>query len=306
MRRVPQRELPSHLENRPVHPRLRDTRALSAPDTPARALPRPGRRHVYPVTMQPPRPYPSDLSDARWELIRPTLEAWRQARNGIRKPTHDLRSPDERHPLRRPHRDPLALPAPRLPAPRRPSTATSPHWQKPTASSTSSTASSRRLVREAEGRTSRAERLHHRRPERQDLRQRPRCQPGHRRRQEDRRPQTAHRHRHTRPPAGRRWSPPPTSPTTSVASTCFSEIAHRRTRTSARHGPTRATRTKDHRTRRPPRHRRRSRPPGPAANRRGSSVRSRDGGSSNAPSAGSCTTVVSPATTRPIRTAPKP
>jgi transposase len=42
--------------------------------------------------MQPPRPYPSDLSDARWELIRPTLEAWRQARNGIRKPTHDLRS----------------------------------------------------------------------------------------------------------------------------------------------------------------------------------------------------------------------
>ncbi|ANZ13822.1 insertion element transposase [Streptomyces noursei ATCC 11455] len=42
--------------------------------------------------MQPSRPYPSDLSDARWELIRPTLEAWRQARNGIRKPTHDLRT----------------------------------------------------------------------------------------------------------------------------------------------------------------------------------------------------------------------
>jgi len=42
--------------------------------------------------MQPSRPYPSDLSDARWELIRPTLEAWRQARNGIRKPTHDLRA----------------------------------------------------------------------------------------------------------------------------------------------------------------------------------------------------------------------
>ncbi|MGY5138686.1 IS5 family transposase, partial [Streptomyces nigrescens] len=35
--------------------------------------------------MQSSRPYPSDLSDARWELIRPTLEAWRQARNGIRK-----------------------------------------------------------------------------------------------------------------------------------------------------------------------------------------------------------------------------
>ena len=42
--------------------------------------------------MQSSRPYPSDLSDARWELIRPTLEAWRQARNGIRKPTHDLRA----------------------------------------------------------------------------------------------------------------------------------------------------------------------------------------------------------------------
>lgn len=42
--------------------------------------------------MQSSRPYPSDLSDARWELIRPTLEAWRQARTGIRKPTHDLRA----------------------------------------------------------------------------------------------------------------------------------------------------------------------------------------------------------------------
>ncbi|MFJ8036571.1 hypothetical protein [Streptomyces sp. NPDC096032] len=49
---------------------------------------------------QLPPSYPSDLSDARWELIRPTLEAWRQARNGIR-PTHELRgrslrgSPDD-------------------------------------------------------------------------------------------------------------------------------------------------------------------------------------------------------------------
>ncbi|MFD5717219.1 IS5 family transposase [Streptomyces sp. NPDC127036] len=32
------------------------------------------------------------MSDARWELIRPTVEAWRHARNGIRKPTHDLRA----------------------------------------------------------------------------------------------------------------------------------------------------------------------------------------------------------------------
>ncbi|MEU1669265.1 transposase [Streptomyces sparsogenes] len=42
--------------------------------------------------MQSSRPYPSDLSDARWELIRPTLEARRQARAGIRKSTHDLRA----------------------------------------------------------------------------------------------------------------------------------------------------------------------------------------------------------------------
>ncbi len=41
------------------------------------------------------RPYPSDLSDARWELIEPTLTAWRRQRLergiGIKTPTHDLR-----------------------------------------------------------------------------------------------------------------------------------------------------------------------------------------------------------------------
>ncbi len=41
------------------------------------------------------RPYPSDLSDARWALIEPVLLAWRQARTdagiGTRTPTHDLR-----------------------------------------------------------------------------------------------------------------------------------------------------------------------------------------------------------------------
>ncbi|MEY9813007.1 IS5 family transposase [Streptomyces albogriseolus] len=41
--------------------------------------------------MQPRRRYPSDLTDARWELIRPTLQAWRDAPVGIRRPTHDLR-----------------------------------------------------------------------------------------------------------------------------------------------------------------------------------------------------------------------
>lgn len=42
------------------------------------------------------RPYPSDLSDARWELLEPTLTAWRTERRGKgldigRPPEHDLR-----------------------------------------------------------------------------------------------------------------------------------------------------------------------------------------------------------------------
>ncbi|MEU2763259.1 IS5 family transposase [Streptomyces sp. NPDC006854] len=42
------------------------------------------------------RPYPSDLSDARWELLEPTLTAWRAERRGKgldigRPPEHDLR-----------------------------------------------------------------------------------------------------------------------------------------------------------------------------------------------------------------------
>ncbi|MFD9542466.1 IS5 family transposase [Streptomyces sp. NPDC060022] len=43
------------------------------------------------------RRYPSDLSDARWELVEPVLTAWRSARRGRglsigRPPDHDLRS----------------------------------------------------------------------------------------------------------------------------------------------------------------------------------------------------------------------
>jgi transposase len=42
------------------------------------------------------RPYPSDLSDARWELIEPVLTAWRFERRGRaldfgRPPEHELR-----------------------------------------------------------------------------------------------------------------------------------------------------------------------------------------------------------------------
>jgi len=49
----------------------------------------------YACFMTERRPYPSDLSDARWALIAPRLTAWRQARTdaGVsgRTPTHDLR-----------------------------------------------------------------------------------------------------------------------------------------------------------------------------------------------------------------------
>jgi transposase len=41
----------------------------------------------------PRRPYRTDLSDARWALIEPTMTAWRAARGGLglKKPVHDLR-----------------------------------------------------------------------------------------------------------------------------------------------------------------------------------------------------------------------
>ena len=41
----------------------------------------------------PRRPYRTDLSDARWALIEPTMTAWRAAQGGLglKKPVHDLR-----------------------------------------------------------------------------------------------------------------------------------------------------------------------------------------------------------------------
>ena len=50
----------------------------------------------YQRNMPGHRPYPSDLSDARWKLLEPTLSAWRAERrgNGLdfgRPPEHDLR-----------------------------------------------------------------------------------------------------------------------------------------------------------------------------------------------------------------------
>src|SRR4051794_29134199 len=57
----------------------------------------PGRTAIpqYAVVMTDRRPCPSDLSDARWALVEPTLTAWRQERTARalafgRPPEHDL------------------------------------------------------------------------------------------------------------------------------------------------------------------------------------------------------------------------
>lgn len=51
----------------------------------------------YATVMTEQRPYPSDLSDARWKLVEPVLTAWRAERKGRaldigRPPEHDLRA----------------------------------------------------------------------------------------------------------------------------------------------------------------------------------------------------------------------
>jgi transposase len=57
--------------------------------------PHAGAPALYVTVMTDRRPYPSDLSDARWNLIAARLLAWRQARTdagvGGRTPSHDLR-----------------------------------------------------------------------------------------------------------------------------------------------------------------------------------------------------------------------
>lgn len=50
----------------------------------------------YAKSMAKRRPYPSDLSDVRWELVEPVLAAWRFERRGRaldfgRPPEHNLR-----------------------------------------------------------------------------------------------------------------------------------------------------------------------------------------------------------------------
>ena len=66
------------------------------PVTPVCALWRDGWHRYYRHMPRRQRPYPSDLSDARWELLEPTLTAWRANRRGKgldigRPPEHDLR-----------------------------------------------------------------------------------------------------------------------------------------------------------------------------------------------------------------------
>jgi hypothetical protein len=66
------------------------------------------------------RPYPSDLSDARWELIQPVLSAWRTERRGngldIGRPCeHDLRAILNAILYVDRTSRPLALPAARVP-----------------------------------------------------------------------------------------------------------------------------------------------------------------------------------------------
>lgn len=69
-------------------------RSLRAPDACAWVGSAAGR---YSRIMTEHRRYPSDLSDARWELVEPVLTAWRAERRGRgldigRPPNHDLRS----------------------------------------------------------------------------------------------------------------------------------------------------------------------------------------------------------------------
>jgi len=53
---------------------------LSHSGTPGSVAHAPERR--YPQVVTDRRPYPGDLSDARWELIEPVLAAWRYERHG--------------------------------------------------------------------------------------------------------------------------------------------------------------------------------------------------------------------------------
>ena len=251
--------------------------------------------------MQPPQPYPSDLSDARWELIRPTLEAWRQARNGIRKPTHDLRAlmnailyvdrtgipwrylPHDFAPWQTVYGYFAAWQKRRHLRPaQRPPTPASPHKPKAGQPSRPPASSTPRASRPP-----------------------PTCPPTSQGIDAGKKIVGRKRHivhRHTRPPPRRRGHRRQRLDNAvgihSCSRTCHSPPHHHQG--LGRH----RLQDQSHRTRRPPRHRRRSRPPRPRT--RGLHTSYPAAGSSNEPSAGSCTTAASPATTKPTPTAPKP
>ncbi len=156
-----------------------------------------GRRNFRNMSRQ--RPYPSDLSDARWELPKPILSVWRAERRGKgldigRPPEHDLRRIMDAVL----YVDRTGIPWPYLPhdfAPRETVYGYFAAWQKDGVFDQLN-GLLRRLVREPGRRT---ERVRAGRPERQDLCQRSGRWSGHRRGQEDRSTQAAHRRRHPRP-----------------------------------------------------------------------------------------------------------
>ncbi len=209
--------------------------------------------------MQPSRPYPSDLSDTRWELIRPTLEAWRQARNGIRKPIHDLRT------LMNAilYVDRAGIPWRYLPHDFPPHQSVYGYFARWEADGIFDqlTGLLRNKVRQDEGRTIEPSACLIDSQSIKTSATRPPDQPRHRPGQENHRTQAAHRHRHPRPPAGRHHH------------------RRQRPRLRSRHpAPGQSRRTppdrhqslgrqrlqdQSHRTRRPPRHRPRDRPTRP-------------------------------------------
>ena len=135
----------------------------------------------YSRVMADRRAYPSDLSDARWELIEPVLAAWRSER---RRPGPGLRPP-ARHDLREIMNAILYVDRTGVQwrtcrttsRTWKPSTATSPSGRR-TASSPSSTACYG-VGPPAGGQARRPVGLRDRRTEREDLHQRPAAGPGH-------------------------------------------------------------------------------------------------------------------------------
>lgn len=210
------------------------------------------------------RPYPSDLSDARWELLEPTLTAWRAERrgNGLdigRPPEHDRRRIMDAIL----YVDRTGIPRRYLPhdfAPWETVYGYFAAWQKDGVFDRLS-GLLRRLVREAEGRDAEPSACILDAQSIKTSANVPAAGQGIDGGQEDRRPQTPHRCRHPRPPPGRaghrrrRFRQHRRHPRA---------VEHPR-RASPRHEGMGRLRLphESHRARRPPRNRRGSHPPRP-------------------------------------------